>query len=190
MASPDVPNATILKNKGYPVKIHRLDETGQRVFNAAEEPVLDIFWVRFTNTDLATMEEDQPTGWGNLENWEAALNDQPYLTLNRTFAILCNMFTVDSDGTLSPEYRKAGLLLQDGQSHVYTTVLTGALLMAQGVDPETAGEVIRQGLKAVTDELGAKSGDILTNLTEATSPGSNGSTDGQNSEETSTSSGD
>lgn len=185
----DIPNPTILKNKGYPVKVHRLDQSGQRVLNQADEPVFDTFWVHFTNTDLATMEEDPPTGWGNLENWETAVNDQPYLTLNRTFAILSNMFTT-VDGKVVPDHRKAGLLLKDGEAHVYTTVVTGALLMAQGVDPETVGEVIQKALKDAVDDLAEKSSVILTSLTEAASPGSTGSADGQNSDETMTSSGD
>lgn len=188
----DIPNAVILKNRGFPIDVHKVeaDEQGRlsRVYNSADEPVLEKTWFQLTNADLAAIEEPEPSGWGSLEKWQEALEERPFNTIAKTLAICHGLMNSMPDGRIVPDTRQAGLLMKDGEFMTYMAVMSGALMIAQGVDPELAGETVRKGIKEAREAVERESA-TLTSQTEAVSPGHDGLQGGQPSDVTMTSSG-
>lgn len=193
------PSHTVLKNRGVPVRVHRVeaDASGvrwDRVYDAADAPVMDVTWVKFTNLSLADVE----TKWGDFEGWEKALDDRPYNTLVDTFAIMWEV-----------PRQQAGKMLIDDAADDYATAIGAAFMMANGIEGDAVVRVIArgvrssrelrsrlqdEGLKAVMEAEAedAQSGNdapVTLTLPDVSPPGLPDSTDGPSWDGTSTSSG-
>lgn len=155
-----VPGPQVLRNRGIPVKVHRLvlDGAGdpvrpyQREFDGTGENaelLTDEVWVQLTNAVLADFEDDE-IGWGSLDNWQAALVETPYKALVRTFALALGYHVPGMStpgGSPVPDLRRAGTLMLDGLTDDYATVIGAAFALANGVSPERVGELLRAGVR-------------------------------------------
>lgn len=155
-----IPNAAVLKHRGVPIRLHALvtDETGApaspyaRKFEGDGEesqPVYEERWVQFTNAALVDM-ENPAVGWADLDGWEDALQKNPTTALVKTLAIVLGMWVpglAGPSGDPVPDLRRAGTMLVDGEADTYATVIGAAFMLAQGISPERAGEVLRAGVR-------------------------------------------
>lgn len=211
-----VRNSVVLANRGWKVKLCRLvtDDSGAPVVpyrllkdEDSGAPITEERWFKFTNFDLAVIDQSPPMGWGGVDAWSDALDKSPFLTLASTIAIVYELFVVDDkSGETVPDWKRASRMMVDGGVAHYVSVVMGALQMAQGVDPEVCGELVESGLEEVRQTLEEEvrkmrdlikksfrsDGDGSDTPTSQTtgSPGNTGSPDGQPSTVTSTSSGD
>lgn len=159
-----VPPPHVLKNRGVPVRVHALvvDDAGApmvpyaRRFEGDGEdsaPVFEERFIQFHNAALVDM-ENVHVGWADLDAWEDALAKSPTSALVRTFAIVFGAWVPGLAGPTGdpvPDLRRTGLMLIDGDADTYATAVGAAFMLAQGVSPTSAGEVLRAGVKNAKD---------------------------------------
>ena len=145
------PNTDVLMNRGVQLRVHKLDERGERIFDAENQPELELVWMHINNKVLATIEAPPPMGWGSLDGWEDALDKQPFRTVVATFAICRNLFVPDPGGLPTPDVERAASMLQDRRVQEYSIVLMNALMLAQGVSTEGFREAVEVSLKALKE---------------------------------------
>lgn len=132
-----VPDLAVLRNRGIPVKVHVLDDDGNRTFDSTGEAITTEAFVRFTNNVLADLtEKDQ---YGSLDGWEAAIEDNAPLAIPNTLAVCWDVTR-----------RRAGDLMLDNVLDDYATAIGGAFAMANGVPPDSVVKVLVAGLAAAT----------------------------------------
>ena len=147
------PTTAVLKNRGIPVKLHRLvtDEYGQvvrptqRLYDAEDVPVIEEVWLQLTAAVIADIEET----WGDLDGWQKALSTQAYKALTTTVALAFEWFTTGPDGLPVADSRRAGKAMIDGEIAGYSTAIGCAFMLAQGFPPEKVGEALRAGVVEV-----------------------------------------
>jgi hypothetical protein len=132
-----VPDLSVLRNRGIPVKVHVLDDEKKRTFDAAGEPVTTSVFVRFTNNVLADLTEKDM--YGSLDGWEAAIEDNPALAIPNTLALCWDVTR-----------RVAGDMMLDNVLDDYATAVGAAFAMANGVPPDSVVKVLVAGLAAAT----------------------------------------
>jgi len=134
----------VLKNKGIPVKIHKVvkDEGGvwQRITDpdTGEAVLLDV-WMQITNDVLADIEER----WGSLEQWQEILSKKPFSVVGATMALILGY-----QGADGLDYRRAGRAMVDGGISDYANAIGVAVQLANGADAVGAGEDLAAGKKA------------------------------------------
>lgn len=139
--------AAVLRNRGVPVRLHVLDEHGERVF-VDDEPQYEEKFIAFTNDVLADVEAH----YSDLDGWEDALNTQPRRALSTTFAFLLGWITVSPEtGLAVPDARRAGRAMIETETAAYSTAVGVAFMVAEGVPVEAAGEVLAAGLRDVEE---------------------------------------
>jgi hypothetical protein len=169
-----VPGHAALRNRGVPVSVHRLatDEAGDlvrpyvRIMDGDGEDagfVYDEMWIKLTNASLADLIEDDGVGWSSAEEWEKALNTHPFRTIARSIAIITGMWVDGVSGPTDgpvPDVRRAALTLRDDDMDAYATALGAAYAMANGIETDAAGKLIRAGVRtgAKMKEAVAKAG--------------------------------
>jgi hypothetical protein len=132
-----VPDLAVLRNRGIPVKVHVLDDDGNRTFDSSGEAITAEAFVRFTNNVLADLTE--PDQYGSLDGWEAAIEDNPALAIPNTLAVCWDVTR-----------RRAGDLMLDNVLDDYATAVGGAFAMANGVPPDSVVKVLVAGIAAAT----------------------------------------
>jgi hypothetical protein len=156
-----IPTAAVLKSRGVPLRVHRLvtdEDTGApavpyaRLMDGDAEdasPLYEERWLQFTNSVLVDMESDD-IGWGSLDAWEDALQKQPTQALVRTLALALEVFVpgqATAAGSPVPDLRRMGKMMLDGETDEYATVVGAAFAISQGISPEHAGAILKQGVK-------------------------------------------
>ena len=186
------PTPAVLRNRGVPVAVHVVEaETAtrfRRTFDAdTGEPVQETRHVALTAWTLARIEEK----WGDMDGWQKAAVDKPYLTAVETLALVWDMPTP-----------AVGTMLLDGALEDYNTALAGAFMLANGADGDavvrvlTAAEKVGVATRAAVADEAAK---IATEMDEAMveldramaadTPGTSGSEPGSIEDAVTTSSG-
>ena len=194
------PNADVLRNRGFLLELHKLKKAPgsdviaqpvQRIYTEANEPVFEQVWFKFTNASLAECELDPPFGFAGLDNLGDQLNTRPVLSVSKVFAIVFEHYVNGPDNLPVPDWKLAALLMKDGDIMKYAAAMTGALQMAQGMDPKDASEVVQKMLRQGKEEIekAVHEGQGILTLPSEVSPGTDSSKDGQSSTETGTSSG-
>lgn len=152
-----VPSVDVLRNRGFQVKVHVVDTDEHGVYTRHyaedDQPVFEYIWLRFNNWLIANMESPQPKGFGSLGGWEAELNERPTSAVLKTFALVEDRYVTDFDGQTLPDIRYASERLVDNQVMLYGLALTNAMFLANGIEPETVGEVLKRSLKEVADSI-------------------------------------
>jgi hypothetical protein len=134
-----IPTAAVLKSRGVPLRVHRLvtdEDTG-----APAVP-----YARLMDGDV----ESDDIGWGSLDAWEDALQKQPTQALVRTLALALEVFVpgkATAAGSPVPDLRRMGKMMLDGETDEYATVVGAAFAISQGISPEHAGAILKQGVK-------------------------------------------
>lgn len=146
-----VPSPAVLKNRGVPVPVHKLSDGDgtlppSRVYNDAEEPVFEDRYVKITNNALSDI-EDLDYGFGGLEEWQAELNSRAYTTVRKTLAIV---WGYDPRNRL--HLLEVGQAMVDGQIDTYVTALGASYMIANGLDPTAAGELLEIGMDAASEK--------------------------------------
>lgn len=140
-ALPQLPSVQVLKNRGIPVLVHQVepDPNGvryNRVYTSTDldaEPVLETLFVKFTNLSLSDVEEQ----WGDLDEWEKAIDDKPFLTMVKTLAIMWECTTQES-----------GKRMIDDAIDDYSTAVGAAILMANGIEGDAVVRVLKTGVSS------------------------------------------
>lgn len=197
-------NPVVLRNRGFRIKVCCLAEVkvaeGQpkkfdRIYDPDSEPITEDMWFKFTNATLAEIELPEPFGFGSVETWGDEMERRPFMTLARTFAVAVERYRIDDQGQTVPDWKYGSLMMLDGEFSTYTSVMMGALQIAQGADPNRIGEKTTKAIREAKDQIRKSSEEDDDAEGTQTSPSDDspsqpGSPDGQSSEETSTSSGD
>jgi hypothetical protein len=188
-----VPKGLVLKNKGFGMRLHRLEvlpgtdqlvKPYRRLTDAEGEFVYNDVWFRVDNAVLADLEDDPPMGLGGLEPMGDGITTKPFRTLGVIFAVTYGWYT-EHNGLMVPDIKRASMAMVDGNVTSYIMVVTSALNIAQGGNPERIGETARRKLKELQDEVDKQTEVALENLgtltprTEAVSPSNDGLQDGQ-----------
>jgi hypothetical protein len=123
----------VLKNKGIPVELAKVKSIGsdvyEREYDEVGEVLKETVFVRFTNNVIADIEEH----WGGLEAWQQNLEKMPVSTLRQSLA-----FALKRNNT------EVGEAMLEGQTVIYSNVVSVAWAIANGVDPTVAGKMLRQ----------------------------------------------
>ena len=167
-----IPSAE-LRNKGIAVWLYNVGPDGEPITKSDGQPALEQVVVRFTNNDVADIEEK----WGSLQNWMDELEAKPVKSVRDTLAI-----------ALKRDPAEVGNALVEGQLQIYGNVIGAALSRWQGATDEQVKKVLSEGEKASAeqDEILAKAFEE----TENTSTGQDTSPSGLSLVETPTNSGD
>lgn len=194
----------VLRNKGVCVSLNEtaLGENG--VWNVVRDdegtPTTVKTWIRFDGNSLADLEE----AFGNLDAYQKATAANPNITLRRTLAITLGWDDLhprladgrlDPSGKLCPGCRRAGLAMREGGLNEYSTAVGAALALANGLDPTHVVKLIEQGVKATTEAEAKRDAALEEMLAadaadqEAESTSTDGSADGSELAEATTSSG-
>jgi len=140
-ALPQLPSVQVLKNRGIPVLVHQVEPDANgvrynRVYTSDDlnaEPVLETMFIKFTNLSLSDVEEQ----WGDLDEWEKALDDKPFLTMVKTLAIMWECTTQES-----------GKRMIDDAIDDYATAVGAAILMANGIEGDAVVRVLKTGVSS------------------------------------------
>ena len=154
---PSAPSPNVLRNRGVPVTVACLapdPETGKmvEVFNADETVRTEERFVRVTNNVLVDIED----AWGNLADFAKATQDRPVKTV-RKFLSLCW-------GEPEPE---VGLRMLPGRKDEYATACAASIMLAQGVDPTVAVQVMEAGVRmtsAVAEAMTAEATKVVAEI--------------------------
>jgi hypothetical protein len=131
-------SAAILRNKGVQVDVAVLvpgdgDSPPSRLTTPDGEPKTEQRWVRFTANAIADIED----AFGNLSEFEAASRLTPFKAVRTALAAAWDV---------TP--RVAGEMMLEGRISDYSTAVGVALALANGVDPQQAGRLLKIGVKA------------------------------------------
>lgn len=137
-----VTDLSVLRNRGVPVRVHVLDDAGQRTYNEQNEPVTVPAFVRFTNNVLADLCE--PTMYGSMDGWEEAVDENTALAIPTTLGVCWGV-----------ERRVAGEMMLDNVLDDYATAIGGAFAMANGVPPDSVVKILAAGMTAASDKVKA-----------------------------------
>jgi len=136
-----VPSAKVLRNKGIPVQVHKVQKTTDadglptwtREFEPdGDSPILEQVYVRMGAGTLADLEEQ----WESISGWNEALSVKPFRTLVETLAII---WEVPRD--------QAAKMLCDDRTDAYSTAVGGAFAMANGGSTDAVVRVLEVGAK-------------------------------------------
>jgi hypothetical protein len=152
-----VPSVDVLRNRGIQVQVHVVDTDDKgkyvRRLDDNDQPVYETIWVRFTNWTIANLEQPVPEGFGDLDSWELELNIRATSTVLKTYALVEDRLTLGSNGQTVPDVRWAAARLKDNSTRLYALALTSAMFMANGIEADVAGEVLRRSLKATEEAI-------------------------------------
>lgn len=131
-------SAAILRNKGVQVEVAVLapgdgDSPPERLTTHDGEPKTETRWVRFDANAIADIED----AFGNLSLFEAASRQTPFKAVRTALAAAWDVST-----------RTAGKMMLEGRISDYSTAVGVALALANGVDPQQAGRLLKIGVKA------------------------------------------
>lgn len=143
-------DATILRNRGIPIQLHALTEREGGGYDRAfadGEAQFDEVYLSFNNSVLADIEGF----FGDLDGWQDALDTQPRRALTQTMAFALEHITIGPDGKSIPDTHRTGKAMIDGESAAYSTAIGAAYMIAEGIPPEKAGEVLAAGLKGIEE---------------------------------------
>lgn len=129
-----VPSA-ILRNKGVPVDVADVDGD-KRVLGEDESAHVVQAHVRFDANAMADLEE----AYGSLDGFDDAVQKTPTTCIRRALSIVWHV---------SP--KTAGLMMLDGRQEDYATAIAVALAMANGVDPQSASDMLAAGMGAASE---------------------------------------
>jgi hypothetical protein len=175
-------NATILKNKGIPVKIARLvveGDTARRVEDdETGEPEVRTTWIRFTANEVAEIEEK----YGSVDAYQTVMADKPVGTLRFTLSAVWHM-----------PLEHVGLAMLSEQFQEYLLSSQIAWSVAMGLDPTQATKTLEAGRLAMKDDVEKMDAELEKELAAlipaSTSPGTNGTGPGSDPVEILSSSG-
>lgn len=142
------PPPAVLKSRGVPIKVHVLaknDEDRWVRSMDGDEPVIDTVYVQMTNAVLTDL-TDPLVGYGSLDLWQHALSNDTYRALQNTLAMCLDWWIVLPGGQESPDGRRAGRAMIDGEVDSYSSAIGAAFMLANGVRPERVGEVMAAGI--------------------------------------------
>lgn len=190
--SEEVPSAIVLRNKGVPINLYVLDEEGMPIEDKAKGFKKEKVYIRFASSVCAGIEEayarrsfmvdiDVPDEFGNytgrktqtervfegLDAWEQSLQRLPFQTMQHTLAIALDTELDELAKRLIPEDQAK-----------YSAAIGAAWMMAQGLDPESAGKLLAASLKAAKekmDEMAVELAKLEADLDEDASSGTSGS---------------
>lgn len=186
-------NPTVLRNKGVPIELYRLDEDGKVVVGEEGEAKRETVWVRFDANAIVDLEDafDGYVGreevpyvgadgrpvdgrftvvqrpYYGTDGLEKAMEERPIRTLRTVLAI-----------ALGSTEKRVGAAMLPEMIPAYQTAFTAAWSMAQGVSPEAVGkllEVARVQLARAAEEREKSTEEQMVKLMEsleATAPSS------------------
>lgn len=177
----------VLRNKGCPVQLAKLDADGDVKRDAEGAEVKHELWLRFDANSLSEIE----MRFGSIDDFEAALNLRPFASIRAALAF-----------ALGHDEPTMGKMLLTDQTAEYSNSIGTSLALATGVDPTKALQMYERGLqlgatlRAKLDEAlqemldEASEHETTTENEDSASLGSNGTSSGADSAETLSSSGD
>ena len=151
-------SAPILRNKGVPVRLIRLDANGEPVTETVvdeetkesyEKPVTDVCHLRITNNILADLEDI----YGSMDAFEEALDAKTTPTLRVVFG-MC----FDNDRTSRVAFGRIYDITEAA------TATTTAFALASGLDPETAVVMHRKALALAAEQIESRGQAILAQI--------------------------
>jgi hypothetical protein len=152
-----VPSVDVLRNRGIQIEVHvvDVDEHGKysRRFDDNDQPVYEAVWVKFDNWAIANIEQPAPAGFGDLDGWEQELNIRATSTVLKSFALIEDKYVLNAAGQTLPDMRWAAMRLKDNSTRLYALALANAMFMANGIEADVVGEVLRRSLKVTIEAL-------------------------------------
>ena len=139
----------ILRNKGVPVQFHTVtkgDNDWEPVYGP-DGPESQILYIRFTHNIIADLEER----YDGIMNWQSAMEDKPVSTLRSTLAIMLVEESAD----------KVGAMFIEGRLPEYNNAIGVAWALANGVDPEIAGQLLEQAMIATDSQIEIINGELV-----------------------------
>lgn len=183
----EVPSSTVLKNRGYPVRVYDLERDAasgrfSRPFrprvDSRGEPVVKECWVKFTNLVLSDIEEH----YGSITEWAERLQETPYKTCIDTLAIAWR----DDPEWSGADRRTVGASFIHDQTDEYAAAVGSGYMLANGVEVDAVVRVLTSGIamgrerraRALSEALGKvveEAEQIVQDESEATTSQSSGS---------------
>lgn len=164
--------SAILRNKGVPVKLHVLDDNGERLYNNGK-PVFEEVHFRLTNWHIAEIEDRI----GGREEFQRKLEESNRKLVVDMLALALDRFPPD-----------VGMAMIDGEFPVYEAAIAAGLAINQGMPLDAVGNFLAAGHAAV-DEMKKQLDELAKETTIAGSPGTTGTEPGDEPDDPSTSSG-
>lgn len=164
--------SAILRNKGVPIKLHVLDDDGQRVYNNGK-PVFEETNFRLTNWHIAEIEDRI----GGRDAFQQKLEESNRKLVVDLLALALDRFPPD-----------IGMAMIDGDFPIYEAAIAAGLAINQGLPLDVVGNFLAAGNAAATEMR--KQLDALAKTMDVGSPGTTGTEPGDEPADPSTSSGD
>lgn len=176
--------AVVLRNKGVPVTLFRVDDAGAYVLDTEGERETDTVWLQFDANKVADLEDaydrvvflatqarladdgketglvdQQEVTYEGVYAWQASLQHRTNSTVRKTIAVLTGL-----------SERAVGARMIPQNLGDYTASIGIAWAIATGVDPETAGKMLaveRAALKRAQELETAKATTVATEMERA-----------------------
>lgn len=156
----------VLKNKGVPCEFAKTQKTEiswQRITDEEGEPQKETLFVKFTNNSISDIE----LHFNGLEAWQEQLEKFPITTIRQTLAFVLRRDVFD-----------VGEAMLDGEVVMYSNVIGTAWSIANGVDPITASQLLKQSVGLANEQKQALNEELNKTMKASSSLGTSGTDSG------------